>query len=205
MRNLRRFSAVICVLFVFILGAVLTGLSIVYILGMNGQITLSNQAEAFLLRMTTDSQTKIGVLLVGLALLLVSIVTVYLSIAEKHAARRLKLDSPDGKLSVSVSAIEIYVNRLAHNVEGVKEIRSRVRRNRKGGWGLYARVSVWSDYSVPEVSQRLRIAIREGIYKAIGDREITPIDFLITKIDEQSSRVGHRRAVDEEFTAEKGF
>ena len=149
--------------------------------------------------MGTSGKAQIVTFTSGLLLLLVSCLTIYLAIADIHSSGRIRLDSAGGKLTISVSAIEDHLSRLGRSIEGVKELKPRIRRT-PAGWGLYARVSVWSDQNVQEVHNEIREQIKQGIISIIGDHTIEPIDIHVTKITERG-RVGSRRAVDVEFTA----
>jgi uncharacterized alkaline shock family protein YloU len=204
MRILRRISAFICMLLVFSLGIIFISTSVVYIMGMNGQAYIESSLQDYIQKMRDTSTTKVSTLLIGLGLLLVSFLTIYLAIVDIHSSARIKIESPDGKLTVSVSAIENYISRMGRTIDGVKELRAKLRRT-PNGWALYGRVTVFSDRNINETNEKIHEEIREGIYKIMGSHSIEPIDIHVSKIDDRGGRVGSRRSIDVEFTSEKGM
>jgi hypothetical protein len=204
MRIIRRISSFICIALVFLMGIMMVSTSVTYITGLKGKEVIEANAFNYFEKMNSQVTTKVGTLMIGLLLLLFSFVTIYLAIADLHSSGRIKLDSPEGKLTVSVSAVEAYLNRLGRNIDGVKELRAKIRRT-PTGWALFARVTVWSDQDIRVTNESIHQEIRKGVTQILGERSFEPMDIHVSKIDERVGRVGSRRPVDVEFTSGKGF
>ena len=199
MRTLRRISALICMLLVLTVGFLLLFTASVYMTGIPMKDKFDTQLNQYMDNLGMNTRTQIVTLLGGLLLLLVGFVTIYLAIVDIHSSGRIRLESPSGRLTISVSAIEDHLSRLGRSIDGVKELKPRIRRT-AAGWALFARVTVWSDQNVKEVNDKIREEVRQGIINIIGDHSIEPIDIHVTKIAERG-RVGSRRGMDVEFTA----
>jgi len=199
MRLLRRISASICMLLVLTVGLLFLITAIVYMTGIPLKTQIDTKLNEYLDKLSISGKVQIATFITGLLFLLVSCLTIYLAIADIHSSGRIRLESTGGKLTISVSAIEDHLSRLGRNIEGVKELKPRIRRT-PTGWGLFARVSVWSDQNVKDVNDKIREEVKQGIISIIGDHSIEPIDIHVTKIAERG-RVGGRRTMDVEFTA----
>lgn len=199
MRILRRISAFICMLLVLTVGILFIFTATIYMTGIPLKTQLDAKIDQYQNDLSGSGKVQVVTFAIGSLLLLVSCLTIYLAIADIQSSGRIRLESAGGKLTVSASAIEDHINRLGRNIEGVKELKCRIRRT-PTGWGLYARVTVFSDQNVKEVNEKIREQVKQGIISVIGDHSIEPIDIHVTKIAERG-RVGGRRNMDVEFTA----
>ena len=199
MRLLRRISAFICMLLVLTVGVFFLITATVYMTELPMKAQLNTKFDQYQNELSTSGKVQVATGAVGLLLLLVSCLTIYLAIADIHSSGRIRLESAGGKLTISASAIEDHLSRLGRDIEGVKDLKCRIRRT-PAGWGLYARVTVYSDQNVKEVNEKIREQVKQGIISVIGDHAIEPIDVHVTKIAERG-RVGGRRNMDVEFTA----
>ena len=186
-------------LLVLTVGLMFLMTAVIYMTGLPVKAQIDYRLNEYLDRLGVSGEAQFVTFSVGLLFLLVSCLTIYLAIADIHSSGRIRLESSGGRLTISVSAIEDHLNRLGHSIDGVKELKSRVRRT-PTGWGLYARVSVWSDQNVQEINEKIRGEIKQGIVSIIGEHSIEPVDIHVTKISERA-RVGSRRTMDVEFTA----
>ena len=185
-------------LLVLTVGFVLILTATVYMTGLPFKDKFDIKLNQYMDNLGLNTKTQIVTLVSGLLLLLVGFVTIYLAIADIHSSGRIRLESGGGRLTISVSAIEDHLSRLGRTIDGVKELKPRIRRV-PTGWALNARVSVWSDQNVKEINDKIREEVRQGIVNIIGDHSIEPIDIHVTKIVERG-RVGSRRGMDIEFT-----
>lgn len=199
MRTLRRISAFICILLVIIVGFILLLVSTFYMTGLEIKNQLDDWFMQYFQLMKINLPIQTITLSIGLILLLVGFITSYLAIADIHSSGRIRLESNSGRLTVSISAIEDYLSRLGRNINGVKELRPRLRRT-PTGWSLFVRASVWSEQNVQEINETIREEVRKGIYRIIGEHSIEPIDIHIYKIVDRG-RVGSHRTMNVEFTA----
>jgi len=117
---------------------------------------------------------RITVLIISLLLILVAILTIIGNIENRRAERTVVLQSPHGDIMVSLGAIEDFSRIVKNEVKGVKEIKGRVLSKRKG-LDVTAKVTLFSDRAVAEVTQEVQEAIIKYIQYTLGiDAEIKP-------------------------------
>lgn len=118
----------------------------------------------------------IGVILLGVA--------VYFVLGNLQAVRRERtvvLQTPMGEVLVSLPAIEDFARVLKNRIEGLRDIKGRVIYTRRG-LKVSARVTVLSEYSIAEVTQKVQDGIRTYIQQTLGiQQEITPT-VVVTKV-----------------------
>lgn len=101
----------------------------------------------------------------------------YYALANIHAAKRARtvvLQNPMGQVLVSLPAIEDFSRVLKGRIEGLREIKGRVVYTRKG-LKVTARITILSDFSIAEITQKVQEEIRHYIQKTLSiDQEINP-------------------------------
>jgi hypothetical protein len=117
---------------------------------------------------------RISVLIVSLLLILIAVLTIIGNIENRRAERTVVLQSQHGDIMVSLGAIEDFSRVVKNEVKGVKEIKGRVVSKRKG-LNVTAKVTLYSDRAVAEVTQEIQQAIIKYIQYTLGiDAEIKP-------------------------------
>jgi uncharacterized alkaline shock family protein YloU len=104
------------------------------------------------------------VLLAGLRL-------AYLALPRKKAEHLLVQNSELGEVSVALTAIENLVQRTAGQVEGVKDVRSKVNAQAEG---VSINLNAWvgSDVNVPDLAVRLQETVRQRLQQVVGLKAI---------------------------------
>jgi hypothetical protein len=147
---------------------------------------LTYTAEGTLARLITG--------VTGLLLLGACVIAVVGNVRANRRARTVVLQNPLGEVLVSLPAIEDFARVLKGKIEGLKDIKGRVVFTRKG-LRVSARVTVLSDYSISEVTQKTQDAIRNYIQNTLGiEQEINPT-VVVSKVVAREKPVsvgGHR-------------
>ncbi|MCD4813388.1 alkaline shock response membrane anchor protein AmaP [bacterium] len=108
-------------------------------------------------------------------LLLASLI--YLLLGNLQAARRERtvvLQNPMGEVMVSLPAIEDFARVLKGRIEGLRDIKGRVTYTRKG-LKVVARITIFSDFSIADVTEKVQEEIRAYIQKTLSiEQEINP-------------------------------
>ena len=121
------------------------------------------------------------VLALGAALLLFVAYTLWWNVQASRRERTVVLQNPMGEVMVSLPAIEDFDRILRGKIEGLKDIRGRVVDTRRG-LRVSARITVLSDYSIAEVTQKVQNAIRHYVQETLGiDQDINPA-VIVTKV-----------------------
>ncbi|MFH1798888.1 MAG: alkaline shock response membrane anchor protein AmaP [Candidatus Omnitrophota bacterium] len=103
--------------------------------------------------------------------------------------RSVAFKNPNGEVTVSLSAIEDYIRKVAKDVSGVKDIRSRVEINKKG-MSIVTDVSISAGENIPEVTERMQREIKMKIQGMLGVEEDINIHLHINKITKGSEEIG---------------
>ena len=117
---------------------------------------------------------RISVAALGLFLISIALLTIIGNIENRRSQRTVILQSPHGDILVSLSAIEDFSRVVKNEVKGVKDISSRVTANKKG-LTVSAKVALYSDRSVADVTQEVQESIIKYIQYTLGiDAPVKP-------------------------------
>lgn len=123
----------------------------------------------------------IGVLLlVGLRLFLVSL-------TKREASRAVVHDYMLGQVRISVVAIENLVKKVVYQINGVKEVKPKIIQT-SGGMGLWIKVIVAPDISIPEISKEIQQQVQEYIAQTTG-MTVNDIKIMVDNISTTRPRV----------------
>jgi hypothetical protein len=125
--------------------------------------------------------SKIVVLAFSLFFLLTALLTIFGNLERKLSERSVLLESPMGEIRVSLSAIEDFSRVVKNQVEGVKEISGRVVHSRKG-LSVTAKVVLYSDRSVADVSQEIQDSIIRYIQYTLGIETPVKPKVIVSKV-----------------------
>jgi len=136
----------------------------------------------------------------GAALILFSLFIGSFAISRLQREKVISFENPDGRVTVSVAAIEDFVKRTVKQVQGIKEIRPDVIASKKGV-SINARVILYSDTNIPELTDRIQSLIKSKVQDILGLDETITAKVHITKI---VSRDGFKHTErKEDMSAEK--
>ena len=117
---------------------------------------------------------RIVIFILGLFLIAIALLTIIGNIENKRAERTVVLQSPLGDIFVSLSAIEDFSRIVKNQVKGIRDIKGKVLSKRKG-LDVTAKVTLYSDRSVADVTQEIQEAIIQYIHFTLGiNTEIKP-------------------------------
>jgi len=95
--------------------------------------------------------------------------------------RVIAFQNPDGEVTVSLSAIEDYVRKVAKDIPGIDDIRSSVIINRKG-INIISDVSISAGSNIPEVTENIQMMVKNKVQGMLGVEEKINIKMNIKKI-----------------------
>ncbi|MFH1846710.1 MAG: alkaline shock response membrane anchor protein AmaP [Candidatus Omnitrophota bacterium] len=99
--------------------------------------------------------------------------------------RIVAFQNPDGEVTVSLSAIEDYVRKIAKNILGIKDLRSRVDINKRG-INIITDVSMFSGANIPEVTEKIQMEVRNKVQSMLGIEKKINIKMHIRKIESKT-------------------
>jgi len=120
-------------------------------------------------------------LLAGIFLLLVVVYLIWGNIQATRREKTVVLQTPLGEVMVSLPAIEDFDRVLKGRIEGLRDIKGRVVYTRRG-LKVSARITVLSDFSIADVTQKVQDAIRNYVQNTLSiDQDIQPT-VVVTKV-----------------------
>jgi len=134
---------------------------------------------------------KMGLALTGISLILVNISIAQLSIGRLRKIKTIAFENPCGPVTLSLSAIEDYIKKLTAKMSEIKEIKSSISAGKKGV-EVIARVALYSEVNIPEVTEKIQDAIHLRLQEVLGIEEKVIIRVHVAKIA-QNKKVSDRK------------
>ncbi len=119
--------------------------------------------------------------LTGLLLILINISVAQITIGRLQKEKTIAFENPFGRVTVSLSAIEDFIKRLAYKLTEIKEIRSNVIAS-KTGIEVAVRTVLYSDVNIPEATERIQNIIKSRLQDMLGIEETIIIKVHVSKI-----------------------
>lgn len=138
---------------------------------------------------------RLACFLTGVGLILLNWMIVQLTLAKLQRQKTIAFENPDGQVTVSLSAIEDFIRRSARELPEVKELRSDVIAG-KGRILVRARVTLWSEAHIPEVSERIQSLVKSRVQEMLsGIEEPVMVRVHVAKIAhrDEAQEKGPRR------------
>ena len=153
-----------------------------------------------------DRNLRLGTFLTGAGLVLLNWVIAQLTLAKLQRQKTIAFENPDGQVTVSLSAIEDFIRRSARELPEVKELRSDVIAG-KGRIQVRARVTLWSEAHIPEVSERIQGLIKSRVQEMLsGIEEPVLVKVHVAKIAHREEEPpSQRRGEERTPTPFRGF
>ena len=95
--------------------------------------------------------------------------------------KTVSFQNPDGEVTVSLSAIEEYVKKIAKSINGIKDVKSDVNIKKKG-ININTEVSILSGVNIPEVTERIQMEVKNRVQSMLGVDENVNITMHVKKI-----------------------
>jgi uncharacterized alkaline shock family protein YloU len=128
---------------------------------------------------SVNMQVTLGV--IGAILLMLGVIAPMRAAKGSNSARVVKFQNPDGEVAVSLSAIEEYIRKIAKEQHEIGELKCYVDINRKGV-DITCAISIAASANIPEVTEKMQLAIKNHLQVLIGMEEKISIKMQITRI-----------------------
>lgn len=129
----------------------------------------------------TSQNMRLIIGITGGMLLIVTFLVIQIIIGRMQRERTIAFDNPDGQVTISLSAIEDFIKRLAKQLPEIKELKPNVIATKKGV-DITTRLVLYSDTSIPELTERVQNLIKGRIQDILGIEESIFIKVHIAKI-----------------------
>jgi len=172
-----------------IIGAVLIALSL-RAASLDSTLQLINYAAH-------TSNIKMGLALTGFLLIFINISIAQLSIGKLRKQRTIAFENPQGEVTLALPAIEDYIIKLASKMPEIRDIKSKIQVT-KAGIEIIAKVALYSEVNIPEVTEKIQGAIHVRLQEMLGIEEKVTIKINVTKIVQKDKRLEKKQAKQQE-------
>ncbi len=169
----RRIFMLVFMLMMIAAGAVLIAISL-NVISPEQWADVIGQATA-----TITAQASVGS--AGCLFVLIGLVAPYMQAKQFKKKRIIAFQNPDGEVTVSLTAIEEYIQKIAKGIPGIKDVRSQVDIDRKG-IDITIDVSLVSGSNIPQVTETIQMEVRNKVQSMLGVEEKINIKMHIKKI-----------------------
>lgn len=145
----------------------------------------------------TEKNWRLACFLTGIGLVLINWMYAELVLARFQKQKMIAFENPDGQVTVSLSAIEDFIQRSTKDMKDVKEIRSDVVA-RKGKILVRARATLWGGAHIPEAAEKVQNVIKAKVQEMLsGVEEPVIVRVHVAKVATKEGRdsAGERRGV----------
>ncbi|MBU4312057.1 MAG: alkaline shock response membrane anchor protein AmaP [Candidatus Omnitrophica bacterium] len=138
------------------------------------------------------SNIKMWLALTGFLLIFINISIAQLSIGKLRKQRTIAFENPQGEVTLALSAIEDYIIKLASKMPEIRDIKSKIQVT-KAGIEIIAKVALYSEVNIPEVTEKIQSAIHIRLQEMLGIEEKVTIKINVTKIVQKDKRAEKKR------------
>lgn len=154
-----------------------------------------------------ERNLRLACVLAGVGLILLNVMYADLALAKFQRQKTIAIENPDGQVTVSLTAIEDFIRRSAHEMPEVKELRCDVVA-RKGRIVVRARATLWSGTHIPEAAERIQSVVKAKVQEMLsGLEEPIVVRVHVSKIAQREERPSapDRRSTPPYATPYRGF
>lgn len=130
---------------------------------------------------TANIRFQAALACVGALLVLIGATAPFRLEKKLKKTRIVAFQNPDGEVTVSLSAVEEYIRKIAKRIPAISEIKSRVDIGKKG-INVNIGISISAGANIPEVTERIQMEVKNRVHGMLGIEEKVNIRTHISKI-----------------------
>jgi len=133
--------------------------------------------------------------LIGAGVILFNLMVFQMAWARFQRQRTIAFTNADGQVTIALGAIEDFIRRTARQVSEIRDLKSDVLATKKG-IEIAARVSLWSEAHIPEVTEKIQGLIKTRVQEMLGIEDPVWVRVHVSKIvarDDADAGAGTRR------------
>jgi len=137
----------------------------------------------------TDVRLILGI--TGGLLIFISIMVVQITVGFINKEKTIAFENPDGRVTISLSAIEDFIKRSMKQLPEIKESKPSVRASKKG-ITIINRVVLFSDTNIPDTTEKIQGIVKARVQEMLGVDEPVDIQVNVVKIahkDDKSNQL----------------
>ena len=129
----------------------------------------------------TEGNYRLVIGLIGVSIIVISLSILQIVLGSFQQEKTIAYENPDGQITVSLSAIEDLIRRLASEFDEIKELKPNVRTTRKGV-EIHCKTILSQDRPIPDVAQKIQDSIKNKIQNMLGIEENLTVKIYVVKI-----------------------
>ena len=129
----------------------------------------------------TNTDVRLILGLTGGLLIFISIMVVQITAGILHKEKTIAFENPDGRVTISLTAIEDFIKRSMKQLPEIKESRPSVRAGKKG-ITIMNRVVLFSDANIPDTTEKIQGIVKARVQEMLGVEEPVDIQVNVVKI-----------------------
>ncbi|MFH1848428.1 MAG: alkaline shock response membrane anchor protein AmaP [Candidatus Omnitrophota bacterium] len=123
----------------------------------------------------------------GGIIILIALFILQVIIGRFQSEKTIAFENPDGRVTLSLSAIEDFIKRLVRQIPDVKEFKPTVVASKRGV-DITNRVVLYTDTNIPEVTERIQNVLKSRIQDMLGIEESVSIRVHVAKIVQREAK-----------------
>ena len=135
----------------------------------------------------TNTDVRIVLGLTGGLLIFISLMVVQITVGVIQKEKTIAFENPDGRVTISLMAIEDFIKRSMKQLPEIKESRPSVRASKKG-ITIINRVVLFSDVNIPETTEKIQSIVKSRVQEMLGVEEPVDIQVNVTKISHKENK-----------------
>ncbi len=128
-----------------------------------------------------DQRLRVICGLGGAVIIIFNVMVFQLTWARFQRQRTIAFTNPDGPVTISLGAVEDFIRRAARSVAEIKDLRADVLATKKG-IEVRARVSLWSEAHIPEVTEKVQSLVKTRVQEMLGIEDPVWVKVHVAKI-----------------------
>jgi uncharacterized alkaline shock family protein YloU len=117
----------------------------------------------------------------GLLLIAVSLIVLQFALSRMEREKTLAFDNPDGRVTVALTAIEDFMKKLGGQIPEIRELKPKVSARKKAVI-IDTRVSLYSDISIPNITEKIQSLVKSRVQDMLGIEEPIVVRVHIGKL-----------------------
>ena len=127
------------------------------------------------------TNARIAVGMVGILIMLTGVIVLMKSRKFNGSEKLITFQNPDGEVTVSISAIENYVKRVARDIPGITDVKATAKVGKKG-ISIICLVSIFAGTNIPEVTENIQMTVKSKVQDMLGVEEKISVAMHVIKI-----------------------
>lgn len=124
---------------------------------------------------------QVTLMIISVFVLIVALVVFFRVWDDVNRGKLLTFQNPDGVVTVSICAIEDYVQKVVKTIPEITNVRSKVTFNKKG-LNITSGISISAGANIPGITEKIQMEVRNKIQALLGVAENVNMTLKINKV-----------------------